>query len=58
MCTIDVGIGHDDNLVVPQLGRIHFIENTTAECSNHGSDFIVFKYSCLSCLLYIQNLTS
>ena len=58
MGTINIGIGHDDDLVVAQLVRVAFIHDAAAECRDHGANFVVFKGTGLTRLLDIENLSS
>ena len=41
MCTVDIGIGHDDDLVVAELADIKIFMNTGTERSNHRFDLSI-----------------
>ena len=41
MSTVDIGIGHDDNLVVAAFIKVEFFADACAESGDHGTDFIV-----------------
>ena len=58
MCTIDIGIGHDNDLVITKLFNIEILTNTGTKCSNHGFNLCIFQNPVDSCFLYIQNLTT
>ncbi len=58
MCTIDIGIGHDNNLVITKLLNIEILTNTSTKRGNHGFDFFISKNPVDSCFLYVQNLTT
>ena len=62
MCTIDIGIGHDHDLVITELGDIKVVAisfgKTTAKCIDHGLDLCICKNLVNSCLFYIEDLTT
>ncbi len=41
MGSVDVGIGHDDDLVVTPLADVEFFADARAEGRNHGADFFI-----------------
>ena len=53
MCTIHVRIGHDDDLVVAQLGNIKIIVDSGTERSNHSFDLCIGINFVQSGLLYV-----
>ena len=56
MRSIDVGIGHDDDLVISQLGNIEVVMNSCTESGDHCLDLGIAINLIQSCLLYIQDL--
>ena len=62
MSTIDIGISHDNNLVITKLGDIEVISvsfgETTSECIDHSFDFGIGKNLVYTCLFYVQDFTS
>ena len=40
MTAIDVGIGHDDDLVIAQLGDIEIVANAGAKGRDQRADFL------------------
>mgnify|MGYP000296725207 CR=1 FL=1 len=58
MCSINVGIGHDDDLVISQFGNIEIIMDSCTECSDHCLDLGITVDLIQSCLLYIQDLST
>ena len=57
MCSINVGIGHDNDLVISQFGNIEIIMDSCTECSDHCLDLGITVDLIQSCLLYIQDLS-
>ena len=57
MRTVDIGIGHDDNLVVSELILIEFITDTSTECHNYGLELLICINLIDSCLLNVEHLT-
>ena len=60
---VDVGVTHDDNLVVPQFGGIQgfavlFGSNADAQGRKDVADFFVLERLVLHGFLYVQNLSS
>jgi hypothetical protein len=58
MCTIDIGIRHDDDAVITSLREIKCITNTTANRCNEVFDLFVQKYLINTSLLGIEDFTS
>ena len=40
MGTVHIGIGHDDDLVIPEFFDVEIFSDTAAECGNHILDFV------------------
>ena len=57
MGAVDIGIGHNDDLMISELGLIEFISDSCAECSNNRLKFLVGIHLIDTCLLYIKHLT-
>ena len=58
MCTIDIGIRHDDDLVVAKLRDIEVFVDAGTEGGDHPLDFLVRIYAVEARLLHIQYLTT
>ena len=58
MSTIDIGIGHDNNLAITALGKVKLLANTITECCNHGTDFCIAVNAVKTCLLYVEDFTT
>ena len=58
MRAVNVGIGHDDDLVIAQLVKIDLILNAAAKGRDHRTDLRIFKDAVHPCLLYVQDLTA
>ena len=63
MSTVDIGIGHDDNLVVAQLlqiygFRIFLRSNRNSQGLKDHLDFFTFKYPMHHGFLHVQNLSA
>ena len=58
MGSVDVGIGHDDDLVVSQFLDVEFAADVAAERGDHVLDLVRTQDSVEPCLLNIQDLTS
>ena len=58
MCTVHVGIGHDDDLVITQFGNIKIFMDSCTKCSDHRLDLGIAVDLIQSCLLYVQDLTT
>ena len=62
MCTIDIGIGHDDDLIISQLCNIKVISvsfrKSAAKCIDHRLDLCIGKHLINTCFFDIQNLTA
>ena len=53
MRSINIGISHDNNFVIPQLAYIKILMNTGAKRGNHSFYFFISENSVKSCLLNI-----
>ena len=58
MCTIHIGIGHNDDLVIPQFADIKVFMDTGTESRDHRLDFFIRIDLIQSCLFHIQDLTA
>ena len=62
MSTIDVGIGHNNNLIITKFCDIKIITITfrkaTAKSIDHSFDLCICKNFIDTCLFYVQNLTT
>ncbi len=45
MGAVNVGIGHDDDLVIPQFGLIKFVADSAAKGGNHVFNFVRIENS-------------
>src|SRR6185369_11880113 len=56
--TVDVGIRHQDDLAVTQLGNIEvFLADAGAERCNHGSNFFVAEHLVVTSLLDVEDFS-
>ena len=55
---VDIGIGHDDDLVVAQFGDIEIVVDSGSECRNHRFDLGIRINFIETCLLYVQNFST
>ena len=58
MSSVDVGICHDDDLVVAELVEIEILTNIASESRDHVLDLFGAEDSVESCLLNVEDLTS
>ena len=58
MCTVDVGISHDNDLVVTQLGNIKIFVNARSKSSDHRLDFCIAVNTFKTRLLHVQDLSA
>ncbi len=62
MRTVNVGIRHDDDLVIPKLAYIEVISisfrKAAAERIDHGLDLCIRQHLIDTCFFNVQNLTS
>ena len=58
MCTIDIGIRHDNDFIISELADIKIFVNSCSESRNHRFDFRICINSVQTRFLYIQNFTS
>src|SRR5208282_2346449 len=57
MRAVHIGVGHEDDLAVPQLGSVEiFCTDARSQCGDHGADFFVTEHLVVACLLYVQDL--
>ena len=62
MASVHIGIGHDDHLVVTQLGEVERLAvllraDGHAECSVDVPDFLAFEHPVVHRLLHIEDLS-
>ena len=55
---VDIGIGHDDDLVVAQFGDIEIVVDSGSECRNHRFDLGIGINFIETCFLYIQDFST
>ena len=55
--TVDIGICHDDDLMISELACVKFITDTCTECHNDRLKLLVGIYLIDTCLLNIEHLT-
>ena len=54
---VHVGIGHDDDLAVAELGRVEIVfADAGAQRRDHGADFLVAQHLVVARLLHVQDL--
>ena len=58
MRTVNIGIGHNDDLVITKLGNIKILMDSGSEGSDHCLDLFVSVNLIQTCLLNIQDLTT
>ncbi len=58
MGAIHIRIGHDDDLVVTQLGNIKIFMNTGSKCRNHGLNFRIAVNPVHPGLFHIEDLAA
>ena len=58
MRAVNIGIGHNDDFVVSELGNIKILMNACSKCSNHCLDLCISVNPVKSCLLHIQDLAA
>ena len=57
MRSVHVGVGHDDDAVIPQLGDVEiFRADAAAECRDHRLDFVAAEHLVEARLLDVQDL--
>ena len=57
MCAVNIGIGHDDNLVIPELLLVEVVCNSCAERHYNGTQFIVADNLVKSALFNIEHFS-
>ena len=58
MCTVNVGIGHDHDLMITEFFHIKIFGDPCTESCDHISDLFGIQYSVQSCFFYVQNFTA
>ena len=58
MCSVNISICHDDDLVVSQFVDIELFADIAAERGDHVLDLIRTQYSVEPCFLYIEDLAA
>ena len=58
MRAVDIGIGHDDDLVVAQFGDIEIVVDSGSECRNHRFDLGIGINFIETCFLHIQDFST
>ena len=58
MAAVDIGIGHDDDLVIPELVEVEIVEYAAAERRNHRFDFFVFQNAVEAYLFDVEYLAA
>ena len=63
MRAIDVGIGHDDNLVVTKFAEVGFLRvvfgtDSHAERLKHVDDFFAVEHAVFHSLLHVEDFTA
>ena len=58
MLAIDVGIGHQDDLVIAQLGNVEVLADPRPESRDHGLDFRVAQCLVQPRALHVQDLAA
>ena len=58
MSPIYIGIGHDDNFIIPKFGDIEIFAYTGTKSGNHGANGIRIEYPIQTSFFYVQNLTT
>ena len=58
MCSVNIGIGHDDDLVISEFCDVKIIMDPGSEGCDHGLDLCVGIDLVQTCLLHIEDLSS
>ena len=58
MRTIHIGISHDNNLMIPQLGNIKILMNSCSKRRDHSLDLRIGVNLIQPCFFYIQDFSS
>ena len=56
MGAVHVGIGHNDNLAVPQLREVEVLPNAGAQGHHHRHQLLVGVHLVQPCLLHVEHL--
>ena len=57
MCAVNIGIGHDDNLVIPELLLVEVVRNACAERHYNGAELIVADNLVESALFNVEHFS-
>lgn len=58
MGTIDIGIRHNDNLVISQFRNVKILMDSGSKSCNHRFDLFICINFIQPCLLHIEDFTS
>ena len=58
MCTVNIGIGHDNDLVITEFTDIKVIMDTCTKCSDHCFNLCIAVDSVQTGLFYIKDFTT
>ena len=58
MCTVNIGIGHNDDLMITKFGDIKILMDSGSKSSDHGLDLFVSVNLVQTCFLNVQDLTT
>ncbi|MNI82426.1 hypothetical protein D3C73_1391370 [compost metagenome] len=58
MTTVNIGVSHNNNLVVTKSINIEGITDTNAECLDHRHNFFVSKHFIQTSALGVENFTT
>ena len=58
MCSVNIGICHDDDFAIAALRQVKVLGDTVSESGDHCTDFRVREDFVEACLLYVENLTA
>ena len=56
MAAVDIGIGHDDDLVIPELVEVEFVADAGAERRDDGLELVVAVDLVGPGLFHVQHL--
>ena len=55
---VDVGVGHDDDLVIAQLVGVEFLAEAGSQRGDHGADLFVREHLVQTCFLDVEDLAA
>jgi len=58
VAAVDVGVAHDDDLVVRQLAHVELVQDPGAEHLDHGRDFVVAEHAVVRRLPHVEDLAA